>query len=70
MTLAAVGLIFAGLLLAMPALAPAFAWAFPGVDPPVFARDSFFDLWLSHAGLVAAASARATPTRCCSPPDS
>ena len=60
MTLAAVGLIFAGLLVAMPVLAPAFAWAFPGVDPPVFARDSFFDLWLSHAGLVAAASLAAS----------
>ena len=33
-----------------------FDWAFPGVSPPVFARASFFSLWLSHAGLVAAAS--------------
>jgi osmoprotectant transport system permease protein len=53
------GLFFA-LLLGMPALAPAFAWAFPEVAPPVFDRSSYFALWLSHAGIVAAASAAAT----------
>ena len=52
--------LFAVLLVFMPKLAPAFHWAFPGVTPPVFARGSFFSLWLSHAGLVAAASLAAT----------
>jgi len=47
---------FVALLVGMPALRPVFGWAFPGVSPPVFARDSFVDLWLSHAGLVALAS--------------
>src|SRR5260370_40613443 len=55
-----VGTLFAALLVFMPKLAPAFHWAFPGVTPPVFARGSFFSLWLSHAGLVAAASIAAT----------
>ena len=55
-----VGLLFAALLLGMPQLAPAFHWAFPQVVPPVFDRASFFSLWLSHAGLVAAASGLAT----------
>jgi osmoprotectant transport system permease protein len=53
------GLLFAALLVGMPALAPIFAWAFPQVDPPVFARASFLSLWLSHLTLVAAASASA-----------
>ena len=53
------GLLFAGLLVGMPALAPIFAWAFPQVDPPVFARASFLSLWLLHLALVAAASASA-----------
>ena len=55
-----VGLLFAALLLGMPRLAPAFHWAFPQVVPPVFDRGSFFSLWLSHAGLVLAASGMAT----------
>ena len=55
-----VAVVFAALLVGMPLLAPAFGWAFPGVNPPVFARDSFFALWLSHAGLVAVASLAAT----------
>ena len=55
-----VGALFFALLAGMPALAPVFAWAFPGVSPPVFARASFLELWLSHAGLVTAASAAAT----------
>ena len=52
--------LFFALLLGMPALAPVFAWAFPGVTPPVFDRSSYFALWLSHAGIVAAASTAAT----------
>jgi len=55
-----VGLLFAALLIGMPRLAPFFHWAFPRVDPPVFGRASFVELWLSHAGLVAVASLAAT----------
>lgn len=47
---------FAALLAGMPYLAPVFEAAFPRVSPPIYARDSFLSLWLSHAGLVAAAS--------------
>jgi osmoprotectant transport system permease protein len=52
--------LFLALLFGMKRLGPVFHWAFPGVSPPVFARGSFFDLWLSHAGTVAAASVTAT----------
>jgi osmoprotectant transport system permease protein len=52
--------LFFGLLLGMPVLAPLFEWAFPGVTPAVFDRSSYFTLWLSHAGIVTAASAAAT----------
>ncbi len=52
--------LFFALLLGMPALAPLFELGFPGVTPPVFDRSSYFALWLSHAGIVAAASAAAT----------
>ena len=52
--------LFAALLIGMPQLRPVFHWAFPEVSPPVFARDSFVDLFLSHAGLVALASLAAT----------
>ncbi len=55
-----VAVLFFALLIGMPALRPVFAWAFPRVSPPVFARDSFMALWLSHAGLVAVASLAAT----------
>jgi osmoprotectant transport system permease protein len=55
-----VAVLFAGLLVGMPELRPVFHWAFPQVSPPVFGRDSFVALWLSHAGLVAAASLAAT----------
>jgi osmoprotectant transport system permease protein len=55
-----VAVLFAALLIGMPLLRPVFLWAFPGVSPPVFARDSFLALWLSHAGLVAAGSSAAT----------
>ena len=55
-----VAALFAALLFGMPRLQPLFAWAFPAVPQPVFIRGSFFELWLSHLGLVAAASATAT----------
>jgi osmoprotectant transport system permease protein len=51
-----VGLLFAALMLRMRDLRPALEWAFPQVQPVVYQRDSFLALWLSHAGLVAAAS--------------
>jgi osmoprotectant transport system permease protein len=51
--------LFVALLFGMPALAPVFAWGFPGVTPPVFDRAGYFSLFLSHAGIVAAASAAA-----------
>jgi osmoprotectant transport system permease protein len=51
--------LFVALLFGMPVLAPVFAWAFPGVAPPVFERSSYFSLFLSHAGIVGAASAAA-----------
>jgi len=55
-----VGLLFVALLFGMSWLEPVFGWAFPDVGRPVFWRASFFALWLSHLGLVAAASAAAT----------
>jgi len=55
-----VALMFGALLVGMPLLAPVFGWAFPLVRPPVFARDSFVALFLSHAGLVLVASLAAT----------
>ena len=51
-----VAVLFFALLVGMPGLRPVFHWAFPEVSPPVFARGSFFSLWLSHAGLVLVAS--------------
>jgi osmoprotectant transport system permease protein len=54
-----VAVLFAALLLGMPQLQPVFEWSFPAVSPAVFDRDSFFALWLSHAGLVLAASGAA-----------
>ena len=54
-----VAVLFVALLFGMPNLRPAFEWAFPGITPPVFERGSFFALWLSHAGLVLAASGAA-----------
>src|SRR4030081_2477349 len=54
-----VAVFFVALLLGMPQLQPVFEWGFPGVSPPVYERDSFFALWLSHAGLVLAASGAA-----------
>ena len=52
-----VGLLFALLLLDMHRLRPLFAWAFPGVRPEIFNRAGFVELFLSHLGLVAVASA-------------
>lgn len=51
-----VTLLFAALVAGMGQLRPVFHWAFPGAAPPVFDRASFLALWLSHAGIVAAAS--------------
>jgi len=55
-----VAVLFGALLVGMPRLGPVFGWAFPLVRPPVFARDSFVALFLSHAGLVLLASLAAT----------
>ena len=55
-----VGMLFFLLLFGMPLLAPVFHAAFPQVIPPVYGRASFFPLWLSHAGLVAAAGVAST----------
>jgi osmoprotectant transport system permease protein len=51
-----VGLLFAALLLRMEALRPFFHWAFPGVEPVVYDRASFPELFLAHLRLVATAS--------------
>jgi osmoprotectant transport system permease protein len=51
-----VGLLFTALLLRMEALRPVLQWAFPGVEPVIYQRSSFLTLFLSHLGLVAAAS--------------
>jgi osmoprotectant transport system permease protein len=55
-----VGLLFAALLLRMEALRPFFHWAFPQVEPVVYDRASFLDLFFSHLRLVAAASLAAS----------
>lgn len=52
--------LFIALLFGMPALAPVFRWGFPQVQPPVFSRGSFLELFLSHAGMVLAGSVAAT----------
>ena len=54
-----VGLLFAVLLLDMQALRPFFASAFPGVEPEIFDRAGFVELFLSHLGLVAASGVAA-----------
>jgi osmoprotectant transport system permease protein len=51
-----VGLFFVALLLRMDVLRPLLQQAFPGVEPVVYNRDSFFALFLSQLELVAAAS--------------
>jgi osmoprotectant transport system permease protein len=55
-----VGLLFAALLLRMEALRPFFHWAFPGVEPVIYDRASFLELFLSHLQLVAMASVAAS----------
>jgi osmoprotectant transport system permease protein len=55
-----VGLLFALLLFDMRALRPIFAWAFPQVQPEIFGRASFFELFVWHLGLVVVASTAAT----------
>jgi osmoprotectant transport system permease protein len=55
-----VGLLFAMLLLRMDELRPVLHWGFPGVEPVIYQRSSFLALFLSHLGLVAAASVAAT----------
>jgi osmoprotectant transport system permease protein len=55
-----VGILFTALVLDMPALRPLFGWAFPGVQPEIFDRASFVELFLSHLGLVAIAGGAAT----------
>jgi osmoprotectant transport system permease protein len=54
-----VGLFFAALLLRMDELRPVLHWAFPVVEPVIYQRSSFFALFLSHLGLVFAASVAA-----------
>jgi osmoprotectant transport system permease protein len=54
-----VGLLFAALVLRMDELRPVLRWAFPGVEPVIYQRSSFLGLFLSHLGLVAAASGAA-----------
>jgi osmoprotectant transport system permease protein len=54
-----VAVLFFALMLGMPQTAPLFEHTFPQVSPPVFDRDSFFALWLSHAGIVLVASGAA-----------
>ena len=55
-----VGLLFVLLLVKMPSLQSLFAAAFPDIKPEIFDRASFIELFLSHLGLVAAASGAAT----------
>jgi osmoprotectant transport system permease protein len=51
---------FVLLVLFMPALRPFFAWGFPGIDPPIYERESFLVLFLDHAALVAVSSLLST----------
>lgn len=52
--------LFVALLLAMPHTGALFHAAFPAAKPPVYARASFVELFLSQAGIVATASATAS----------
>jgi osmoprotectant transport system permease protein len=47
----------AALVIGMPALTPLFAWAFPELDRPMYAQDSFGALLAAHVGIVALSSA-------------
>ncbi len=60
MALAAVAIAFALVTFLMPAFGPIFARAWPDVVPPIYGFASFPALLLSHAEIVAAASAAAT----------
>jgi osmoprotectant transport system permease protein len=51
-TTLALTLVFAALVLFMPATAPLFHWLFPDNPRPVFLRASFLELTLAHAELV------------------
>lgn len=51
-----VGLLFAVLLLRMDALRPALHWAFPGIEPVIYDRASFVELFAAHLRLVLVAS--------------
>ncbi len=55
-----VGLLFALLLARMEALRPLFRWAFPGVQPVIYDRSGFFELFVAHLSLVLTASGAAT----------
>jgi osmoprotectant transport system permease protein len=54
----ALGLVvlFALLVVVMPAAGPVFHWAFPSLERPVYVRASFVALTLSHLGMVVVAS--------------
>ena len=54
-----VGLFFVALLLRMDELRPLLHWGFPGIEPVIYQRSSVLALFLSHLGLVAAASVAA-----------
>jgi osmoprotectant transport system permease protein len=54
-----VGLLFAFLLVDMRQFEPVFAWAFPDVQPAIFERASFVELFWWHLALVATASSAA-----------
>jgi osmoprotectant transport system permease protein len=49
-------------LIATPYLAPVYAWAFPGIEPPVYQGDSLLDLFFWHALVVLVASIVAAAT--------
>jgi osmoprotectant transport system permease protein len=52
-----VALLFAFLLVDIRRLRSLFGWAFPRIEPEIFDRASFVELFVSHLGLVATASA-------------
>jgi osmoprotectant transport system permease protein len=54
-----VGLLFVILLFDMRQFSPIFGWGFPGVQPEIFDRASFVEMFWSHLRLVVAASGAA-----------
>jgi osmoprotectant transport system permease protein len=54
-----VGLLFVLLLFDMRQFNPIFGWGFPGVQPEIFDRASFIEMFWSHLRLVVAASGAA-----------